>query len=183
MGEVSRDGQAQAGAAQLAAPRLVDPIEALEDPWQVLGGDAGAVVLDFHDRAAVERGAYPQLHIHAFSPEEQDFAHRKSGGMPLAELQKWLVEGGLDTMPGTAAEILDDEIRGIISPRKLKRARWIEIIESAHGIGLPSTSTMMSRLRPVITSASPTPSTRARSPVVNAPSPSMTLRVSSGSRQ
>jgi FO synthase len=86
--------------------------------------------------------AFPQLHIHAFSPEEQDFAQRKSG-LPLAELQRSLVEAGLGTMPGTAAEILDDSVRRVISPRKLGRDRWVEIVTSAHSIGLRSTSTLM----------------------------------------
>jgi 7,8-didemethyl-8-hydroxy-5-deazariboflavin synthase CofH subunit len=84
----------------------------------------------------------PKLHIHAFSPEEIHFAHQKSG-MPLKELLAWLVDAGLGTMPGTAAEILDDEIRQIISPNKLRRDRWVEIVTAAHEIGLRSTSTIM----------------------------------------
>jgi FO synthase len=85
---------------------------------------------------------FPRLHIHAFSPEEIDFGHKKSG-MALRDYLKWLVEAGLDTIPGTAAEILDDEIRDVISPNKLKRDRWIEIVTTAHEIGLRSTSTVM----------------------------------------
>jgi len=88
------------------------------------------------------KAGFPELHIHAFSPEEIDFGHRKSG-MPLAEYLRWLVDAGLGTMPGTAAEILDDEIRMILSPRKLRSARWEEIVRAAHGIGLRSTSTLM----------------------------------------
>ncbi len=86
--------------------------------------------------------AFPDIHIHAFSPEEIDFGHPKSG-MELADYLRWLVDAGLGTMPGTAAEILDDEIRNVISPRKLKRDRWIEIVRTAHSIGLTSTSTLM----------------------------------------
>ena len=85
---------------------------------------------------------FPDLHIHAFSPEEMDFAHKKSG-MPLREFLQWLVDAGLGTMPGTAAEILDDEIRQVISPNKLGRDRWVEIVTAAHEIGLRSTSTIM----------------------------------------
>jgi FO synthase len=88
------------------------------------------------------KAEFPDLHIHAFSPEEIDFGQRKSG-MPLDEYLRWLVDAGLGSMPGTAAEILDDEIRSVIAPRKLDRARWIEIVKAAHGIGLPSTSTLM----------------------------------------
>jgi 7,8-didemethyl-8-hydroxy-5-deazariboflavin synthase CofH subunit len=96
----------------------------------------------YHEILTSIRGAFPDLHIHAFSPEEIDFGHRKSG-MPLDDYLRWLVDAGLGTMPGTAAEILDDEIRDILSPKKLKTARWEEIIRAAHGIGLRSTSTLM----------------------------------------
>ena len=68
----------------------------------------------------------PELHIHAFSPEEIDFGHRKSG-MELEAYLRWLVEAGLGTIPGTAAEILDDEIRDILSPQKLKTDRWVDL--------------------------------------------------------
>jgi 7,8-didemethyl-8-hydroxy-5-deazariboflavin synthase CofH subunit len=84
----------------------------------------------------------PDLHIHAFSPEEIDFGHRKSG-MALRDYLQWLVDAGLGTMPGTAAEILDDSVRQVISPNKLRRDRWVEIVETAHSIGLRSTSTIM----------------------------------------
>jgi len=97
-----------------------------------------------HYREILEaiKGEFPKLHIHAFSPEEIDFGHKKSG-MELHDYLKWLVEAGLGTMPGTAAEILDDEVRKILSPRKLKTARWVEIVTAAHEIGLRSTSTLM----------------------------------------
>ena len=88
------------------------------------------------------KAEFPKLHIHAFSPEEIDFGHRKSG-MELGEYVQWLMDAGLGTMPGTAAEILDDEIRQIISPRKLGRDRWIEIVKTAHTRGLRSSSTLM----------------------------------------
>ncbi|MEM9175276.1 MAG: 5-amino-6-(D-ribitylamino)uracil--L-tyrosine 4-hydroxyphenyl transferase CofH [Myxococcota bacterium] len=88
------------------------------------------------------KAVYPDLHIHAYSPEEMDFGHKKSG-MELDAYLAWLVEAGLGTMPGTAAEILDDEVRDQLSPNKLKTERWIEIIKAAHGIGLRSTSTLM----------------------------------------
>ena len=83
-----------------------------------------------HYREILEaiKAEFPDLHIHAFSPEEIDFGHRKSG-MELSEYLRWLVDAGLGTMPGTAAEILDDDDpqRGL-SPRKLKRDRWVEIV-------------------------------------------------------
>jgi 7,8-didemethyl-8-hydroxy-5-deazariboflavin synthase CofH subunit len=86
--------------------------------------------------------AFPDLHIHAFSPEEIDFGQRKSG-MPLRDYLRWLMDAGLGTIPGTAAEILDDRVRAIVSPNKLRRDRWVEIIETAHAVGLRSTATLM----------------------------------------
>jgi FO synthase len=96
----------------------------------------------YRDILLAIKAVYPDLHIHAYSPEEIDFGHKKSG-MKLEEYLKWLVDAGLGTMPGTAAEILDDEIRNILSPNKLKTDRWVEIIKAAHKLGLRSTSTLM----------------------------------------
>jgi FO synthase len=84
----------------------------------------------------------PGLHLHAFSPME--IAHGVDRtGLSLTEHLLSLKEAGLGSIPGTAAEILDDEVRGELSPNKLTVARWIEIIKTAHGLGIPSTSTMM----------------------------------------
>ncbi len=96
----------------------------------------------YRDILLALKGAFPDLHIHAFSPEEIDFGQRKSG-MALREYLQWLVDAGLGTMPGTAAEILDDSVRNVISPRKLKTARWVEIVKAAHSVELRSTSTLM----------------------------------------
>jgi len=86
--------------------------------------------------------AYPDLHIHAYSPEELDFAHEKSD-MPLEEMLRWLKDAGLGTIPGTAAEILDDSVRNALSPNKLMTERWVEIVSAAHRVGLHSSSTIM----------------------------------------
>jgi len=97
-----------------------------------------------HYREILEviKAEFPDLHIHAFSPEEMDFGHRKSD-MELHDYLRWLVDAGLGTMPGTAAEILDDQIRKQVAPRKLMTERWVEIVKAAHAIGLRSTSTLM----------------------------------------
>jgi len=97
-----------------------------------------------HYREVLEaiKGEFPDLHLHAYSPEEIDFGHHKSG-MELHDYLRWLQAAGLDSMPGTAAEILDDSIRDILSPKKLKTERWVEIIRAAHAVGLPTTSTVM----------------------------------------
>lgn len=97
---------------------------------------------DYRNILVALKEALPDLHIHAFSPEEIDFSHKKSG-MELADYLRWLVDAGLGTMPGTAAEILDDNVRKVISPRKLMTERWIEIVRAAHSIGLRSTATIM----------------------------------------
>ncbi|MGB3405383.1 MAG: 7,8-didemethyl-8-hydroxy-5-deazariboflavin synthase subunit CofH [Microcoleaceae cyanobacterium] len=85
---------------------------------------------------------FPQLHLHAFSPQEIQFIAREDGlsyEAVIAQLQ----EAGVGSMPGTAAEILDDSVRRIICPEKINSATWLEIVETAHRLGLPTTSTML----------------------------------------
>lgn len=84
----------------------------------------------------------PSIHIHAFSPMEVVYGVERSG-LPLREFLKMLKDAGLGSLPGTAAEILDDRVRAIISRIKLKRAQWIEVITTAHELGIPTTSTIM----------------------------------------
>jgi FO synthase len=85
----------------------------------------------------------PEMHIHGFSPEELHWGHTHSGGMSLRDYLSMLRAEGLGTIPGTAAEILDDEIRRILSPKKLMTSRWVEIVTAAHEVGLRSSSTLM----------------------------------------
>ncbi len=82
------------------------------------------------------------VHIHAFSPMEIYHVARNSG-MSEEDVLKELKNVGLGSIPGTAAEILDDSIREIICPKKLKTEKWVEIIKTAHRLGIPSTSTIM----------------------------------------
>ncbi len=96
----------------------------------------------YRDILLAMKREFPEIHLHAFSPEEIDFGHRKSG-MELRDFLRWLMDAGLGTIPGTAAEILDDSVRAIVSPRKLATARWVEIVKAAHSVGLRSTSTLM----------------------------------------
>jgi FO synthase len=84
----------------------------------------------------------PQLHLHAYSPMEIDYMCERSGKGP-DEVFEYLIECGLGSTPGTAAEVLDDGVRQRISPNKLPAERWIEIIEASHRAGLRSTSTVM----------------------------------------
>ena len=83
-----------------------------------------------------------KIHIHAFSPMEVYNAARKSN-VSIKDALKELKKAGLDSMPGTAAEILNDEIRKIICPEKLTTKQWIDVITKAHKIGIPTTATMM----------------------------------------
>ncbi len=96
----------------------------------------------YRDILRAVKTAVPQMHIHAFSPMEISYGVELTG-MPLADYLSMLRDNGLGTLPGTAAEILDDEIRHILSANKLSTAHWIEIIRTAHHCGIRSTSTMM----------------------------------------
>lgn len=90
---------------------------------------------------AIKR-AIPAMHVHAFSPMEISYGVDKTG-MPLREYLQMMKDEGLGSIPGTAAEILDDRVRRELSPNKLPVARWVEIITTAHELGIPTTSTMM----------------------------------------
>ena len=86
--------------------------------------------------------AVPGLHVHAFSPLEV-WQGAKTLGRSLDDFIAELRDAGLGSLPGTAAEILDDEIRAIICPDKVKTAEWLEVMEAAHNAGLRSTVTIM----------------------------------------
>ncbi|MFQ5775576.1 MAG: 5-amino-6-(D-ribitylamino)uracil--L-tyrosine 4-hydroxyphenyl transferase CofH, partial [Kiloniellaceae bacterium] len=86
--------------------------------------------------------AVPELHVHAFSPLEVWHGARTLG-LSIAAFLQALKEAGLGTLPGTAAEVLDDEVRAVICPDKVGTAQWLEVMETAHGLGLRSTATIM----------------------------------------
>lgn len=90
---------------------------------------------------AVKR-AVPGMHIHAFSPMEIVYGVELTG-MPLDDYLRMLRDNGLDTLPGTAAEILDDDVRYILSRNKLSTEQWKQVIRTAHSCGIRSTSTLM----------------------------------------
>ena len=85
---------------------------------------------------------FPALHLHAFSPQEVEFIAREDG-LSFAAVIESLAEAGVDSLPGTAAEVLDDEVRRVICPEKLNTATWIEVVETALRLGVPTTSTML----------------------------------------
>jgi FO synthase len=97
---------------------------------------------DYLSWLRVAKETAPQLHLHAYSPME--IAHMCDiSGLPPAEVFAQLREAGLDSTPGTAAEVLHDGVRERISPNKLPVSRWVEIIEASHRAGLRSTVTVM----------------------------------------
>ncbi|KQZ75298.1 2-phospho-L-lactate guanylyltransferase [Nocardioides sp. Root151] len=96
----------------------------------------------YFDLAAAVKTRVPEMHVHAFSPMEIVNGSSRTG----LSFEDFLIkarESGLDTIPGTAAEILDDEVRWILTKGKLPTATWIEIVSTAHKVGIRSSSTMM----------------------------------------
>jgi FO synthase len=96
----------------------------------------------YRDILRAVKQAVPGMHIHAFSPMEIAYGVELTG-MPLADYLCMLRDNGLDTLPGTAAEILDDRVREVLSRNKLSSGRWIEVIRTAHDCGIRTTSTLM----------------------------------------
>ena len=88
------------------------------------------------------KDAAPGIHVHAFSPLEV-WQGARTLGMELDEYLEGLRAAGLGSLPGTAAEILDDEVRAVLCPDKITTAEWLEVMESAHRVGLGSTATIM----------------------------------------
>jgi FO synthase len=96
----------------------------------------------YFDIARAVKARTPDMHVHAFSPMEVMNGSARTG----LSVRDWLIaarEAGLDTIPGTAAEILDDEVRWVLTKGKLPAADWIEVVSTAHSLGVRSSSTMM----------------------------------------
>jgi len=120
-------GAAEAGATELC----------------IQGGLHPELGLDFYTgllRAL--KTSFPDLHVHAFSPMEV-FRISLETGRSLAYILAALRDNGLDSMPGTAAEILDDDVRRKLCPGKLSTQEWVEVVSTAHRLGLRTTATMM----------------------------------------
>ena len=83
------------------------------------------------------------MHLHAFSPQEVQFIAREDG-LSYADVIAALQEAGVGSMPGTAAEVLDDSVRRVICPEKIDSQTWIDVVQTAHRLGMPTTSTMLS---------------------------------------
>jgi FO synthase len=96
----------------------------------------------YRDILRAVKNAVPAMHIHAFSPMEIVYGVELTG-MPLRDYLCMLRDNGLGTLPGTAAEILDDDVRFLLSRNKLSTEQWKQVIRTAHGCGIRSTSTLM----------------------------------------
>ena len=106
------------------------------------GIDPELPVTGYADLVRAVKARVPSMHVHAFSPMEIVNGVARSG----ISIRDWLTdlrEAGLDTIPGTAAEILDDEVRWVLTKGKLPSAEWVEVVTTAHEVGLRSSSTMM----------------------------------------
>jgi len=106
------------------------------------GIDPELPVTGYADLVRAVKERVPSMHVHAFSPMEIVNGASRGG----QSIRDWLTElrvAGLDTIPGTAAEILDDEVRWVLTKGKLPAAEWIEVVTTAHEVGLRSSSTMM----------------------------------------
>lgn len=88
------------------------------------------------------KAACPDMHVHAFSPLEVSHG-AQSLGLTAGEFLRQLKAAGLGSLPGTAAEVLDDAVRAVLCPDKLSSGEWLGVVEAAHGVGLRTTSTVM----------------------------------------
>jgi 5-amino-6-(D-ribitylamino)uracil---L-tyrosine 4-hydroxyphenyl transferase len=110
------------------------------NPQAKLDGSSLAFYLDLIREI---KANFAQLHLHAFSPQEIQFIAREDN-LSYEQVLLALKEAGLGSMPGTAAEVLDDRVRKIICPEKINSATWLEIVGLAHRLGINTTSTMLS---------------------------------------
>jgi FO synthase len=129
---------------------LAEVVDRAEEAWRLgatevclQGGvDPELPGTAYFDLASTIRDRVPEMHVHAFSPMEVvNGVHRT--GLPLRE---WLLrakEAGVGSLPGTAAEILDDDVRWLLTKGKLPTVTWVEVISTAHAVGLPTSATMM----------------------------------------
>jgi FO synthase len=129
---------------------LGEVAERAEDAWRLGATEVcmqGGIDPDlpgtaYFDLARAIKERVPDLHLHAFSPMEVVNGSMRTG-LPIREWLLAVKEAGVGSLPGTAAEILDDDIRWILTKGKLPASAWVEVISTAHAVGLPTSSTMM----------------------------------------
>jgi FO synthase len=136
-----------ADAYRLSAEQVADRAE---EAWRdgatevcMQGGiDPKLPVTAYADLVRAVKARVPGMHVHAFSPMEIVTGAAKAG-VPVRDWLLSLREAGLDTIPGTAAEILDDEVRWVLTKGKLPAQTWIDVVSTAHELGIRSSATMM----------------------------------------
>ncbi len=140
-----RRGENDADAYMLSIEQVLDKIASAPGISEVCiqGGIKPGLSFSFILEMLREiKAIYPHIHIHAFSPMEIKYFSIISGHSVSSVINK-LMACGLGSMPGTAAEILDDDVRRRICPQKLSTVEWVDIISSAHRMGLRSTATIL----------------------------------------
>jgi FO synthase len=137
------DADAFSLSAQEVADRAWEAyVEGATEVCMQGGIDPELPVTGYADLVRAVKARVPSMHVHAFSPMEISNGVTKSG----LSVREWLIslrEAGLGSIPGTAAEILDDEVRWVLTKGKLPSSMWIDIVSTAHEVGLRSSSTMM----------------------------------------
>jgi FO synthase len=142
-GQGRRSPDAYEVAEEDFAARIAEAVEYGATEICMQGGIHPDLTLEEYGKwLRLAKDVAPQLHLHAYSPMEVHYMCERSGKGP-DEVFEYLLECGLGSTPGTAAEVLDDGVRQRISPNKLPVERWVEIIEASHRAGLRSTSTVM----------------------------------------
>ncbi|RZQ62827.1 bifunctional FO biosynthesis protein CofGH [Amycolatopsis suaedae] len=138
-----RDADAFRLSVDEVAARAVEAAHAGATEVCMQGGiDPKLPVSYYADIVRAIKAAVPDMHVHAFSPMEIVSAAAKAG----ISVEEWLTElrdAGLGSIPGTAAEILDDDVRWVLTKGKLPAQTWIDVVSTAHRLGIPSSSTMM----------------------------------------
>ena len=138
-----RDADAFRLSLDEVAARAVEAAEDGATEVCMQGGIDPQLPVSFYaDLVRAVKAAVPGMHVHAFCPMEIVSASAKAG----VSIEDWLTElrdAGLGSIPGTAAEILDDEVRWVLTKGKLPAAQWLEVVGTAHRLGIPSSSTMM----------------------------------------
>jgi FO synthase len=138
-----RDADAYRLSVEQVAERAAEAWAAGATEVCMQGGiDPKLPVTAYADLVRAVKARVPGMHVHAYSPMEIVTGAAKAG----VSIRDWLTElrdAGLDTIPGTAAEILDDEVRWVLTKGKLPAATWVEVVTTAHELGIRSSSTMM----------------------------------------
>ncbi|PWR13349.1 7,8-didemethyl-8-hydroxy-5-deazariboflavin synthase [Micromonospora acroterricola] len=138
-----RDADAYRLSVEQVADRAEEAWAAGASEVCLQGGiDPKMPVTGYADIVRAIKARVPEMHVHAFSPMEIVTAAAKAG-VPVREWLTQLREAGLDTIPGTAAEILDDDVRWVLTKGKLPAAAWVDVVSTAHELGIRSSSTMM----------------------------------------